>query len=73
MDPFVTGSFVGLPAQRGSVDFKSKTQNGAGKTPVWNEKFEMYLFTYEDTKYSEKSGLVIKVCDEDVTSHDIVG
>ena len=73
MDPFCTGSLVGLPVQRGSVDFKSKTNNGAGKTPVWNEKFEMYIFTYEDTKYSEKSGLVIKVCDEDVTSHDIVG
>ena len=33
----------------------------------------MYVFTYEDTKLTEKSGLTIKVCDEDVASFDVVG
>ncbi len=33
----------------------------------------MYIYTKEDTKYTEKSGLQIKVCDEDVGSYDIVG
>jgi len=73
MDPFCTGTLVGIPPQRGSVEFKSKVHNGAGKAPVWNEKFEMYVFTYEDTKLTEKSGLTIKVCDEDVASSDVVG
>jgi len=63
MDPFCSGSLVGLPPQKGSVDFKSKVHEGAGKAPVWNEKFDMYVLTYEDTKYTEKSGLQIKVCD----------
>lgn len=46
--------------------FRTKTKQSAGKTPVWNEKFDI------DVKYIGDD-MSIVVWDEDVTSSDHVG
>ena len=45
--------------------FRTKTKQGAGKTPRWNEAFDL------DVKYIGDD-LSIKVMDEDVTASDLV-
>jgi Ca2+-dependent lipid-binding protein len=46
--------------------FKTKTKNSAGKTPVWNETFNI------DVKYVGDD-ITMQVYDEDVGSDDIIG
>ena len=59
MDPYVKIS------TRQSM-FKTKVKNGAGKTPVWNETFNI------DVKYVGDD-MMIEVFDEDVGSDDKIG
>ena len=46
--------------------FRTRTIDGAGKTPKWNQAFEI------DVRYIGDD-MTIKVMDEDVTSSDTVG
>jgi len=59
MDPFATVKYR-------QQDFKTKAIQGAGKTPVWSETFEI------DVKY-QGDDLVLKIFDEDVICSDLVG
>ena len=59
MDPFAT-------LQYREQTFKTKVMQGAGKTPVWNEIFEV------DVKYIGDN-LTLRVMDQDVTTSDTVG
>ena len=59
MDPFATVKYR-------QQDFKTKAKKGAGKTPIWDETFEI------DVKY-QGDDLVLKIFDEDVFSSDLVG
>jgi Ca2+-dependent lipid-binding protein len=59
MDPF-------CKLQYREQSFKTKVLQGAGKTPTWDETFEI------DVKYIGDD-LKLEVMDEDVTSSDTVG
>jgi Ca2+-dependent lipid-binding protein len=59
MDPFATVKYR-------QQDFKTKAKKGAGKTPIWDETFEI------DVKY-QGDDLVLKIFDEDVFISDLVG
>ena len=59
MDPYVK-------IQTRHQNFRTKTKNGAGKTPVWNETFTV------DVKYIGDD-LTMQVYDEDPGADDIVG
>ena len=59
MDPFAI-------LQYREQTFKTKVMQGAGKTPVWNETFEV------DVKYIGDN-LTLRIMDEDVTTSDTVG
>ena len=59
MDPF-------CKFQMRDQTYKTKVLNGAGKTPKWNEIWDI------DVKYIGDD-LLIDVMDEDVTSSDMIG
>ena len=59
MDPFVTLKYR-------EQQHKTKVLQGAGKTPVWDETFDL------DIKYTGDD-LVLEVLDEDTASNDSVG
>ena len=59
MDPYVK-------ITSGGTTFKTKVLDGAGKTPKWNQAFDI-AFSSQDDK------VVVSVFDEDVTSDDKVG
>ena len=59
MDPFVT---IETKAQK----LKTKTADGAGKEPKWNETFDI------DVRTSGEE-LKLQVFDEDITTSDLVG
>ena len=46
--------------------FRTRTMDGAGKTPKWNQAFDI------DVRYIGDD-MTIKVMDEDVTSSDTIG
>ena len=48
------------------MKFKTKVKDSAGKTPVWNETFEINVNYIGDD-------ITFWVMDEDVTSDDLVG
>merc|ERR1711953_1274710 len=59
MDPFVV-------LETRQQKLKTKTMQGAGKTPKWDQIFDI------DVKYIGDD-MTVKVFDEDVTSSDLVG
>ena len=59
MDPLVE-----LKTSKGK--WRTKVHQDAGKTPVWNETFEMELYDVNDT-------LELTVWEEDTTTYDLVG
>ena len=59
MDPYVV-------IELGGQKFKTKVKDGAGKTPEWNEMFEL------DESILEGE-ITLKVMDEDPMSSDLVG
>ena len=59
MDPYVKISTR-------QQNFKTNVKNGAGKTPVWNQKFNI------DVKYVGDD-IDVTVMDEDVGSDDMIG
>ena len=58
MDPYAT-------LETRQQKFRTRTLNGAGKLPKWNQAFDI------DVKYIGDD-LYLKVFDEDVTSSDLV-
>ncbi len=73
MDPLCEFSLVGFTDVKTSKsDFKTKTHQSGGKSPVWNEKFDMTLNITSD-KINSGTGIIFKVIDEDIKHHDLIG
>jgi len=54
------------------LKYKTETHQGAGKTPKWDETFQIGLNIPVD-KLTDKSGIIFRVIDEDINEHDLVG
>lgn len=59
MNPFVTIEYQGM-------EFKTKAAKSGGKTPLWDQVFEIQLYSLEDE-------IKIKCFDEDLISNDYIG
>ena len=59
MSPFVTIEYQGM-------EFKTLTIKSGGKHPVWNQMFEIHLFSLNDE-------VKITCYDEDMIKNDLVG
>ncbi len=45
----------------------------AGKTPAWNEKIAISVPMISSELILPTSGILLRVMDEDITNHDVVG
>ena len=52
--------------------FKTAVKQNAGKTPVWNETFDVQVNHIGDDS-DDGDDFTITVQDEDVTSNDVIG
>ena len=74
MDPLVQIDLKDWPATyRGPKQYKTKTLEGAGKTPAWNENIRLSVPLLKGDLLLPTTGIVFRVVDEDVTNHDVVG
>lgn len=74
MDPQVEIDLKDWPATyRGPKYYKSKVLDAAGKTPAWNEKIAISVPMINSELILPTSGILLRVMDEDITNHDVVG